>query len=280
VHPVTKILVVFAAILSVLLSALTIAYTANAQRIKEQYLDAQRAREAALAAKAAQDAIHSEERARLEAEIASIEQTVNELEQQKTSLQQDNAQLLARVKRAESESQAIQGRLDELAATTRTQSTLISSYRDELSTLRQSELQGKQREIQLTDRISNLTAQLEVAMQTNRALREQIAELRQQFETEVASVETQRSLSATRPVRATVTELSQGPAGDLLAQINAGSNDRLRAQMELTIVQDGQFAGKLVLTSVELNEAVGRVDTLNLGTNIRPGATVYSAVRP
>lgn len=278
-HPVTKILVVFAAILSVLLSALTIAYSANAQRIKEQYLDAQRAREAALAAKSAQDSIHSEERARLEEEIASLEQQLNELERRKTSLQQDNAELLARVEQAESQRRATEARLDQLAASAQTQSTLIASYRDELSSLRQSELQSKQREIELADRISDLSAQLEVAVETNRALREQIAELRQQQETQVASGEGRSRERATRPVRATVTEVNTNQAGDLLAQINAGSNDRLRENMELTIVQDGRFAGKLVLTSVELNEAVGRVDTLNLDTQVQPGATVLSAVR-
>lgn len=271
-HAVTKILVVFAVVLSILLSALTVAFSANAERIKGQYQAIEAGRNAALADKRASDAQHSEERARLQEEIDSVNQQLNEVISEKASLQQESARLLAQAKQAELQLQSVQARIDQLAATGSTQALLISSYRDELSKLRQDELHSKQREIQLADQINDLSGQLEVSIDAGRALQEQLAELQQQSGT--ARVAGGRALPAPgAPIRARITKTQTAPNGDLLVEIDAGSNDRLSKNMELTIVQDDRFAGVLTLTSVDLNQAVGRV-SLNRGQLIRQGSFV------
>lgn len=271
-HAVTKILVVFAVVLSILLSALTVAFSANAERIKGQYQSIEADRNSVLTDKRASDAQHSDERARLQGEIDSVNQQLNAVISEKASVQQESSRLLAQAKQAELQLQSVQARIDRLAATGSTQAILISSYRDELSSLRQGELHSKQREIQLADQINDLSGQLEVSIEASRALQEQLAELQQQSGTAQAS--SRRGLPAAGAlIRARITKTQLAPNGDLLAEIDAGTNDRLSNNMELTIVQDNRFAGVLTLTSVDLNQAVGRV-SLNRGQSIRQGSYV------
>ncbi len=271
-HAVTKILVVFAVVLSILLSALTVAFSANAERIKGQYQAIEAARNSVLADKRASDAQHSEERSRLQEGIDSVNQQLNSVISEKAGLQQEAARLLAQSKQAELQLQSVQARIDRFAATGSTQALLISSYRDELSKLRQEELSSKQREIQLADQINDLSGQLEVSIEASRALQEQLAELQQQSGT--AQAAKGRGLPAPgMPIRARITKTQLAPNGDMLAEIDAGSNDRLSQNMELTIIQDDRFAGVLTLTSVDLNQAVGRI-SLNKGQSIRQGSFV------
>lgn len=271
-HAVTKILVVFAVVLSLLLSALTVAYSANAKRIKSQYTDIQARANSYQAELQREQSKQAEDRARLQAEIDAVNQQLNETLSEKASLQQESTRLLADLKQAQVELQGVAARIDQLAAMSQTQAMLITNYRDELSKLREDELRSKQREIQLADQINDLGGQLEVAIETNRALREQLAELQQ------AAGGTTLAFGADRPalgqpIRARVTNVQQAPNGKLIAEIDAGTNDRLGPGVELTIVQDDKFAGVLRLTSVELNEAIGEI-RLNQGRQIRTGDLV------
>jgi len=277
VHPVTKILVVFAAVLSVLLSALTVAYSANAERIKSQFQSARQQAQTAEATLAAEQAKNAEARAGLNADIAKLEDVRTDLEREKNSLLQANAQLSAEAKQARAELQATQSKIDQLAAAARTQSTLISSYRDELSSLRAEELDSKQRQIELVDQISDLSAQLEVAQEANRALQEQLAEIRVAQGTTGLAGATGDGDGFQRPLRARVTNVRRDASGDLLAEIDAGSNDRLREGMTLMITRDNQFIANLDLRTVELNEAVGKVNTLRREVEVRPDDVVLSS---
>ncbi len=271
-HAVTKILVVFAVVLSLLLSALTVAYSANAERIKSQYTAIQARANSYQAELQREQSKQSEDRARLQSEIDAVNQQLNEALSEKASLQQESTRLLADLKTAQVGLQGVQARIDQLAAMSQTQAMLITNYRDELSGLREQELKSKQREIQLADQINDLSGQLEVAIETNRALQEQLAELQVAAGgTALASGNGSRP-GIGQPIRARVTNVSQAPNGKLMAQIDAGSNDRLGPDMEMTIVQNGEFAGKLILRTVELNESLGEVSLNN--RPIQAGAVV------
>lgn len=271
-HAVTKILVVFAVILSILLSALTVAYSANASRIKGQYMASEARATAFQSELQATTGRQAEERARFQAEMDAVNQQLNAALSEKASLQQEATRLTADLKQAQVELQGVQARIDQLAAMSQTQTLLISSYRDELSKLREDELRGKQREIQLADQINDLSGQLEVAIETNRALQEQLAELQQAASGAALAQGGSRPMVG-QPIQARITNVKPGTNGALLAEIDAGSNDRLSRGMQLTIVQDGAFAGVLELDTVELNESVGVVK-LNRGKPIQAGAIV------
>ena len=279
-HIITKIFVVFAAILSVLLAALSVAYSANADRIVAGYKDAE-ARAAAANAAASEAnskavALVSDMQAQLDALSAQMRERDDDL----TDFERDNQRLLADAKQAEAAQVSVMSKIDQLGATVSTQATIIKSLQEEVKTRRAEGLRFIQREIELTDRISDLSGQLEVAIETNRALQEQLAELRDMYADSPGAVAGDGRPQATTAVRARITEVRRDPgSGSLLAAIDAGSNDRIREGMELTISRRGSFVGKLVVNSVSLNTAVGSVDTLNRSASVEPGDLVTVVTR-
>lgn len=276
-HIVTKILVVLAAVLSILLAALSVAYTANAERIRNDYLSVKADAQAANTAKSISDSTYAQQVERLGDEMAALKSEIARLESDKANLQRDNSQLMARVKEAEVNADGVLARIDQLAATAETQANLLAAYRGEVTGLRENELRYAQREIDLADRINDLGGQLEVAQETNRALQEQIAELQRVTGTSGPALAQQ---AGSTPFRARVTDVRRDPGSNaMLASIDAGSNDRLRENMELTITRNNEFIGKLVLQTVYLNEAIGRVDFLGRSGEVRQGDAVVSVVR-
>lgn len=268
-HWVTKVFAVLTALLAVGVAALTIAYTANAEQIRAEYSEEVQRRQAAedTARNAATKA--AAEQQRLTNDIESLNNSIGELETQIASMQRERTQLLRDLESARADSLSVQAQLDQLSATNETLSTIVSRYRDEVTALREEELRSAQREIELSDRTSELSGQLEVAIENNRALQEQLVELRDQLNTAragggaVASADG-GTVRASVPVRARVTGVRTGPSGETLVQIDAGTSDRLRERMELSLVRGDRFLGKVIVTNVDIEESVGRVDYLGL----------------
>ncbi|RMD65971.1 MAG: hypothetical protein D6824_01690 [Planctomycetota bacterium] len=283
-HIVTKILVVFAAILAALLSALTVAYTHNASQIvrdRQRLSQMVAARDADLRARDAQFAAaqrqFDQERQNLASQIAS-------LTQEQASLRNENTKLVADAKSAQIQAASLQSQIEQMTATEKTMALLIESYRNELTSLREGQLRSAEREQELADRINDLTGQLQVAQDNNRALQEQLAELQASLSSgAVASTATGRGGAAgsSNVVQARVLSVSPDRAsGQLLAEIDAGSNDRVRKGMTLNIVRDGRFLGRMIVTRVDLQRAVGRIDTLNnRNVRVQPGDIVLSSLR-
>jgi predicted RNase H-like nuclease (RuvC/YqgF family) len=284
VHILTKILAVFAALLAIGLSALTIAYTANADRVQSDY-QSQVLRAQASEARAA------EASANANIAIGTIQKQIDEigrqrdaLESESSQLRQNNARLLTDARQAEAAEQSIRSKIDQLAATSETLSRIVASYREEVATLRTNELRYARNETQLSDRVNDLTGQLEVALENNRALQEQLVEVRTQLATvERGGASASGSgafASAATPIRARVTVVKRGPAGELLVEINAGSRDQLRANNELSLVRGDTFLGKVRLTRVDPQQSVGVVDFLGRPSrDIREGDTVVSIIQ-
>jgi len=278
VHIITKILVVFAAVLSILLAALSVAYSTNAREIKGTYQDL------ALEIQALRQELNQErtdfqsQLSERETRIDALRDQLSDLRGEKEALERDNSKLLARVKAAETQATSIQSKVDQLAATNQTQANLIEVMYSEVSGLRESELRSTQTEIELADRVSDIAAQLEVAREMNRALQEQLADL-QASGSAVASRREVDSFAATRPIKATVTNIRRDTSGQLLAAIDAGSADRIRPGMELSVTRGNEFIAKLRVLDVDLNNASGVVDTLNRNTQVQVGDVVYSTIR-
>lgn len=285
-HPLTKVLVVLAALLSIALAAFTIAYTANAERLRSDFADARELARAAQEQATRDGSAHATERARLEAQLTDLGNQVSGLQAGLANLQRDNARLLADVKNAEADKLSVQAKIDQLSATNQTLSALISKYRDEVTTLRGNELGYARREIELSDRASDLAGQLEVALENNRSLQEQLVELRDQLAGSarsgaggVASAGGER-IKPTSAIRARVTGVRKDPTGTILVQIDQGSSGLLRPNMELSVVRGQQFLGKLVVQTVDVSESVGRMDYLGRApVAIEPGDMVLSLVQ-
>lgn len=277
-HVITKILVVFAAILSVLLSALTIAYSTNSQRVVAGYSAAKLEAETARTQLAAEKANQIAELGTRDTQITDLTNQLEDARADREQLKLDNGKLLAQTKVAEAAQMTVQARIDQLAAMSQMQASLIESMYQEVGRLRESELRYAQREIEFTDRFNDLTAQLEVARETNRALQEQLVSV--QGATKSTSP---TAVGAARPagseIRARVTNVRTDTSGALLAEINVGSSDRVSKDMKFMVTRGDQFIANLVVDRVDLNEAVGRIDTLNRPVTVLPGDVVKSVPR-
>lgn len=268
-HIVTKFLVLMAAVLSVLLSGLTIAYTSNASRLVQDHKDSRAALAKAEGQAASVTAAAAGERESQQSKIAALEATLQESAGRMSSLQAENARLLAEVGSLKQASLTHTAQIDQFTAVVQTFSNVNRAQADELGTLRDKELDHAKKEIQLSDRINDLLGELEVVRETNRSLQEQLVAFREGGQSPAAGVLGRESstsggevfLRAPAEFRGRIVDVRKDEAGNTLASISGGTGDRLKERMRLNIVRDG-FLAMLVLQRVDENESVGRVDFL------------------
>lgn len=288
VHIATKILLVFCAVLSLLLAALTMSFAANARALRAEFSNERaRATQAtadaqALTAAAGQNRVAVEEsRKALETQVDSAKSTIAQLQAERTSLRAD-------LERAVSDAASIRAQISQLGATTETQTALIKNYRDEVTTLRDSMLSKERREIELTDRINELSGQREVLEQNARALKEQLEETKLALQTSqqsgsgaggvggvglasgmtASTVATRVATELSGPiVRGRVSEVFRSPAGDDMVVITEGSNRGIRIGTRMNIVRNNDtFVASIEIISVEPTRAVGKVTMLARAT--------------
>ncbi len=279
-HAVTKLLVVGSTLLSVALAALSIAFSTNADRIRNEYQRVVQESESRIRA-AETSSLETQaqldnalsETTRLELEMNSINETLRLVEA-------DNESLVNEIQLERATAQKVAARIDQIAAMAETQASLIRAMYDEVASLRDNELRYAQKEIQLTDAINDLTVQLEVAVETNRALQEQLVEFQTTRTATAGAGGFDRASSNRSALTARITNVRRDPASNsLLAEIDAGTADSVREGMKLTIVHEGRFAGSLTITNASLNEAVGTIDSFNQNLPIQAGDRVVSPNR-
>jgi TolA-binding protein len=269
VHIVTKILVVFAAVLSVFLAALTIAYSSNADRIVGDFNDQSSRRAAAEASLAAASASQAQALGELQAQVEQLKRDLAQRDDEARRLQGDNARLARERSLAEDERQTVTGKIGEFGETIKTQLSLLAAYSAEVTELRRNELAYRSRELDMADTISDLQAKTDVLTQSNRALAEQLTEARQAMQGGV-SAGTLASGAAGAPFTFTgptiagrVIDVKPDPAtNDTLVTLNVGSNDLVREGMKFAVHRNGVFLANLVIVKVDQRMAIGKVSLL------------------
>lgn len=285
----TKVLVIFAAVLSLFLSALVIAYSVNTDRIVADR-DAEIARsQNALAGAASTATQASEERIRSQTEKDTLTKALGDATSKLAELERVNADLTRGKAKAEQELQAITLKIAELGETAKTQATLLSGYRDEVAALRKNELRFREQAVQSDDRISDLESQNEVLTQSVRALREQLEEARLAREGGASmGVVSGASLSRVGepfvdtgiPVTGSIETVSADPAtGATLVKINLGSNDRIRENQKLFVSRGKDFVANLVVVKTDLRFAIAKVDSLSRKVEVKAGDAVASRLQ-
>lgn len=270
-HIVTKILVVAAAILCVLLAALTMAYAANADAVVRDNARLRQEVSTANTQASGQVSRANEEKQVVMQKNADLSNQLAQLEGQVRQLQSERATLQTEKSRAESERDSIKNQIGSLGATSDTQARLIENYRNEVSKLRDNELGWKRREIELNDRLSDLESQREVLEGSVRALQEQLAEARRQIEQGGAAAASASSgprepFSPTFAITGRVTRVQTDMAtGKPVATINVGSSNQIRENMKLAIVRGDKFVANIVVKRVDLQWALGEIDYLGQG---------------
>lgn len=288
-HVLTKTLVVLAAVFSVALSALVIAYAVNTDRIAADYANAVRAKTAADAVVAQNNASSGMMKTTLEASIAALNNQLLASKKVSDDLLSENASLQSAVVKAESERQAIVNKIAELGETTKTQAEIINHYRQENSALRQADLDNRTRAAELDDRIADLEGQREVLEQNYRALQEQIAEAKRNQEQLLSgnrsgSAGAMSPMNPMSPVATTVDIKGRVDAvqyDDVLkktiVKISVGSNDRVTRNMSFYIVRGDEFIGKIQVTQdPDLKNSIGELTLTSQGKQVQVGDKVQT----
>ncbi len=285
-HNVTKFLVALCALACVALSALTMAYASNAETLRQANEDLQQRSQSVRDSASGQTVRAQEELAEAEVAMAQLRSEVIEVENKFNEMQQERENLLTEKLGAEMRADSVANQIGQLSATSEQQITVIQALQSEVAQVRTERLRSNKREIELLDRVSDLESTREVLEQTARALKEQLEEANYQLQiarssdalADGGSTSDEPFVASGPAIRCSVLRLFESPAGYDMATISEGSNGGIRENMQMNIVNaDGtQFLGKLVITHVETQEAVGRIDYLGRKTSIGTGDTVLS----
>jgi hypothetical protein len=265
VHIVTKILVIFAAILSVFLAALAIAYSSNADRIVGDYNAEQSRRVAAEGQLGVTKSTHAMALQESQAQVEQLRRELTQRDEESRRLQSENAKLARERAAAEDERAQVVSKIGELGETVKTQQTLLSAYSKEVGDLRRNELTYRGRELDMADRISDLEAKNEVLNQSMRALAEQLTEARNALGSGVAAgamgPQGGGAFTFAGPIIAgRVTAVKQDSAtNDTLVTINVGTNDQVREHMKFAVHRNGQFLANIEIVKADQRMSVGKV---------------------
>ena len=130
-------------------------------------------------------------------------------------------------------------------------------------------------------RLADLESQNQVATQNLRALQEQMADMVAAANKTANTPSTARSgveITTGALITARVSKTAKAPSGDDLAFISAGSAAGLKPGQRLNIVRGGKYIAALVIITADVNEAVGRIDTLGTANSVMAEDTVLSRV--
>jgi hypothetical protein len=279
VHIVTKVLVVFAAVLAVLLSALTMAYAVNSDRIVASINSERNKRDVIETQLQLTKAQVRDEQLALSRQLEEVRREAAARDGRIRELESERARLLTNVEKEANRAEAIRGEIGQLNASVGTLTRLTENYRDEVTQLRENELGYRRREIELVDRINDLESQREVLEQSTRALQEQLAEARRAIEQGVPTAEGARTPGFTPSIaiNGRVTNVIRDTAtGKPMAMINVGANNQVRENMQLVITRNGQFVGNLIITRTDLQWSLGEIDYLGRNIDVQAGDIVQT----
>lgn len=279
-HILTKVFIVFAAVLSLVLAALTMAYSVNADAIVSKYTDAQKAAATAEAAQQAATSAAADKAAVDARQIHDLQILVSDLAARNASLVTENSSLSASVQSEKNRADAIENQIGDSLETTKAQAEVIDSLRRELAALRESELGLRRMALNYEDRVNDLASQNDVLNATVRALQEQLASAQRAAEMALGGVsgDDGSPYEASGPViRGQVTQVSTDPAsGEALIELNVGSNDRVSENMQMHVGRGMSFVATLVVVRTDLQSSVARIALTNDGQSVQAGDLVVS----
>lgn len=287
-HVLTKVFVVIAALLSILLAGMVIVHAGNTDKVRADYAEQRTLVKTYEGLAAGNQSQQTAAQTRLLDQIQQLQNESLQLRNEMTNLASERAKLLADVNRLTAEKTTTESKIGELTETVRTQSTLIAAMRDEQSTLRVSETGSRKKLLDAEDRINDLTSKNEVLTQNNRALQEELVERNRALQvastqgtatTANAAVATPFEYSGPRIVGRVETVQKDTASGRTLAKISVGANDRVANNMLLRIVRNNEFVANLVVSNTDLSFSVGAVDFLNRAVDVREGDMVVSRIQ-
>lgn len=282
-HILTKILVVFAAVLSLGLAALTSSYALNRDTITNSFNDIRAERDKANSLYETQSSQFADEKAALNNQISTLKGQLSQLQNANRETESQLAGLRLEARTAADRADSVTRQIADLGKTVDTQSKLITSMRDELRRTRTDAQKAREQLIASLDRVNDLESQNEVLTQANRALQESVFELQDMVNS--GGLTTADAGEAGEP-RAFTGNLISGRVrevrsnnGQQYAEVDLGTRDRLRENTKLHITRNGEFVANLIIVKTDLQSSVGRVDTIGDNSiQVRPGDIVLSSL--
>ncbi len=283
-HNVTKILVVFATIMSVFLSALVISYSVNADRIQADYTNA-------LAAKASAEGSAATQAMALQAHIEEVKTLKGQATKEDTdkankirALESQIATMMGSLRALQDSSDKNSALAVQLASTNETQTSLISGLRKDADDSRTSQVTTAKQNAELEKAIADLRRTYEAAENEKKLVREQLAEAKAQIDALRQNGGGVSTSAATEPFNYTgptisgkVEEIStEAGTGSMLAKISVGTNHNVRENMKMAIRRDNEFIANVVIVKTDLQWAIGRIDLLGRAVTVRVGDVVQS----
>lgn len=275
-HSVTKFLMAFAAVLSIFLSAMVIAYAANTDRILQDYGNEQASTKAAQAALAAGTAQWSTERANIMSEFDKLKGLSQQKDTQLAELELERATLRNERAEAQRARDSFKARVDEFAEIIKTNQTMIDRYSQEVSELRRNELASRTQKLETEERMTNLLSQVDVLQANNRALAEQMYDLQQKLASggapsgNAGPISSEARVQITGRVEAVKLDSANGKT---LVQLNVGSNTGVTNGMIFRVVRGGEFIANIVVRRTDLAFSVAEVEILQkdiqIGDDVR-----------
>lgn len=273
-HGLTKALVLLAALASIFLAALTMSFQVNAETLRDELISAQAMAKAHEANAATVAAEHTAIEDRLRRDYDRVQNEMAKLKNDLRSVQATAEELRSAKLAAEQAAEQAKNRIGQIAGTVQTQAQTISAFEQEITRLRQSELNWRQNEIALADRIADLESQLEVVTQGNRALEQELARARRSAE---GGGEEGVPGGVTVPAMGRVLSVEQDRAtGGTLARIDLGTNDGVFEGQNIHVTRGGSFVGRLEIIRTDLQWSVGRFNDLGTGSQIRADDVVLT----
>lgn len=265
-HSVTKFLMAFAAVLSIFLSAMVIAYAANTDRILQDYGNVQAGMTAADAQYKSGVAQWSSERGNIQGELDKLKSQTQQKDNQLAELELERASLRNERSEAQRARDSFKARVDEFAEIIKTNQTIIDRYSQEVSELRRNELASRTRVLESEERMTNLLSQVDVLQANNRTLAEQMFELQSRPAGGGTTIGNAGLIpsEATRQIMGKVESVQLDRAsGKTLVQLSVGSNTGVANGMTFRVVRGGDFVASVVVTRTDLAFSIAEVSISN-----------------
>lgn len=276
----TKIFVVLATVLSILLVALLVPFVQNTQKIKDTNVTLTQERDVAKADAATARRLLTDAQAEATEAATGFAREKAQLVAQASDLANQLAAKERDVVAAQGALTQAQSRLGELASAQEQSGKIITALNDEVKQRRDETLDLRTKNIALSDRVNELQTQNETLVQQIRLVKEQMFDLQTRVEqladasttgtpqaattqqqgttTATAAVTPVAAVAPTNPVRGMITDVRQ--VGEItFVALNVGSNDEVREGMQFIVHEGQKFLGNVVITKVDLNSSAGRV---------------------
>jgi len=275
VHILSKVFVVLVALLSVALVPLVVTQSANQATYKAQ---AESAKSELVSVNASLQTAQAAA-ARLETDL---QVRIKELEGERSAMQSELADKVARVRTLETEvanaqvaQVKFQAGLDLLSSSDKEKVELVKKLTDQLTDARTKEVQARSELVAAEGELASLSSKYENAVQARRDLEEEVQKL-MEAKTEAdarasapaapagpaaalgAAGETER-VAADRNLVARIIDVRRTDEA-IYAEIDAGSSSGVRQGWTLMIGDGATFVGDLRIIRVDVNRAVGIVE--------------------